>query len=276
MKFTRSTWITLFFAPFLVAAVVLYLMYNSASKDQKLLQNNLNAARLSQTALNKTKSDLSAQMAQAIADVAAWNNKITLLQTELGQASLSLKQTQSKFPTSAQTIEYNETLMGLAGSSNLKMQMIVATEPAKGDISTSNFTFYTNVFTIEIRGKVSDILDFVNKIVTNSIFKTGALTPVTFKIPQPLSQVVKDQMRADIKNQMIADKDASIQGEARVGLIEQALLSLLGEGSTGPTVAQMTQAIHDIITTQFSSSIADLLSNEIALAIENGLANSLI
>ncbi|RJO62552.1 MAG: hypothetical protein C4542_03205, partial [Dehalococcoidia bacterium] len=33
---------------------------------------------------------------------------------------------------------------------------------------------------------------------------------------------------------------------------------------------------HDIITTQFSSSIADLLSNEIALAIENGLANSLI
>jgi len=53
------------------------------------------------------------QMAQAVADVAAWNNKIKLLQTELGQASLSLAQTQNKFPTSAQTIEYDETLMGL-------------------------------------------------------------------------------------------------------------------------------------------------------------------
>jgi hypothetical protein len=83
-------------------------------------------------------------------------------------------------------------------------------------------------------------------------------------------------MRAGIKAKMIADKDALTQGADRVALIEQAFLELLGEGNTGPTVTQMTQMIHDIITTQFSSSVADLLSNEIALAIENNLADSLI
>jgi len=285
MKFTRSTWITVFVALFLVAALVLGLMYKGANNGYKLAQANLNAARLSQSALNTTKSDLNAQMAQAVADVAAWNSKIALLQTELGQASLVLKQTQSKFPASAQTIEYNETLIGLAKSSNLTMQMLVATEPAKGDLNTSAFTFYTNVFTIEVSGKVSDILDFVNKIATNAVFKTSAMTPVSFNIPLPpqppqpppsLSQAVIDQMRAEIKAEMIADKDASTQGADRVALIEQALLKLLGEGSIGPTVTQMTQMIHDIITTQFNSSVADQLSNDIALAIENNLAGSLI
>lgn len=290
MKFTRSTWISVFVTLFLVAAVVLYQMYTGAKNDHELAQSNLKEVQLSQTVLNTQKLALAAQMAQAAADVAAWNSKITLLQTQLGQASLSLTQTQSQFPLSVQTIEYSETLMGLARSSNLTMNLLVATEPAKGDLSVSDFTFYTNVFTISVRGKVSDILNFVDKIATNVIFQTGAMTPVSFNIPlppqppqippspqpQPVDQAIIDQMRADIKAKMIADVDASTQGADRVALIEQALLTLLGEGSTGPTVAQMTQMIHDIITTQFSSSVADQLSNDIALAIENNLADSLI
>jgi hypothetical protein len=288
MKFTRSTWVAIFAILFSVAAVVLGQMYNSANNDYKLAQTNLNAARLSQSVLNKAKLDLSAQMAQAVADVAAWNSKIALLQTELGQARLSLTQTQSKFPASAQTIEYNETLMGLAKSCNLTMSTVVSTEPVLGDIGSGDFTFYANVFTINVSGQVSDILDFVDKVATNAVFKTGAMTPVSFNIPlppqppqlppppQPLDQATVDQMRADIKTQMIADEDASIIGADRVALIEQSLLTLLGEGSTGPTVDQMTQAIHGIITTQFSSSVADLLSNQIALAIENDLADSLV
>ena len=135
MKFTRSIWITLFITVFLVAAVVLYLMYNSASKARTLAQNNLNAAQISLSALNKQKPNLAAQMAQAVADVASWNSKIALLQTELGQANLSLQQTQNEFPISVQTIEYNETLMGLAQSSNLILRTVVATEPAKGDLA---------------------------------------------------------------------------------------------------------------------------------------------
>ena len=75
---------------------------------------------------------------------------------------------------------------------------------------------------------------------------------------------------------MIADKDASVTGQARVAIIEQSLLTLLGESNTAPTVAQMTQTLRSIIATQFSSSVADLFSNAIALAIQDNLANSLV
>ncbi len=276
MKFTRSTWITIFFTLFLVAVVVLGSMYNSANNGHKLAQKNLDTARLLQTALNKAKTGLSAPMAQADADVAAWNDKITLLQTALGQASLSLKQTQSKFPTSAQTIEYNETLMGLAKSSNLTMQLLVATEPAEWDLSTSAFTFYTNVFTIEVTGKVSNILDFVDKVATNGAFQTGALTPVTFTIPQPLSQAVKDKMKAAIRVELVAQAGANLTAEQRVGIIEQAILLLLEEQSRGLTVEQMTQQIREIITVELGSGVADRLATDIANAIEQNVADLLI
>jgi hypothetical protein len=215
-------------------------------------------------------------MSQAVADVASWNDKIALLQTELAQANLSLTQTQNNFPASAQTIEYNETLMGLASSCNLTMQILVATQPTAASLNTSDFTFYSNVFTISVMGKVSDILNFVDKIATNGSFKTGAMTPISFTIPEPLTQAQKDQMRSDIQTQMISAEDASIQGADRVKLIENALYLLLGGKANPPAAGDITQAINSLITSQFNSSIADMMSNDIAQAIENGLANTLV
>ena len=285
MKFTRSTWVAIFVIVFMVAAVVLYLKYNSATKDRKLAQSHLDYTQQSQVNLNKTKADLAAQMTQADADVASWNSKIALLQTQLAQASLSVTQAKSQFPASAQTIEYNETLMGLAKSSNLTISTQVATEPANAQIGQSGFNFYTNVFTINVSGKVSDILGFVDKVATNPAFNTAVITPVSFNIPippspeqspTPLSQAVKDQMRADLKAKMISDTDASIQGADRVALIEKALLTLLGDSATGPNIDQMTQSIKNIITVQFGASTANLLATQIALAIENNLASTLI
>lgn len=276
MKPSRSFFLSVFIIGFLIAAVVLGMKYKSATTDHKLAQKNLVAERVSLAALNQEKADLNTSLAQAVADIAAWNNKIALLQTALEQANLSLKQTQSKFPASVQTIEYNETLLGLARSSNLMMRTLVASEPSEGELTTKDFTFYTNVFTVVLDGKVSDILDFLNKVATNVLFKTGAITPVGFSIPQPLSQAEKDQMRADIKGQMVAEKSASITGRARVALIEQALLELLGESSAGPTVEEMTQAIKDVITRQFSPDVADLLAGAITQAIEEEMAGRLI
>jgi len=276
MKLTRSAFVSVFIVLVLVAAIVLGFLYKSANDSHKLAQSNLNAERLSLTALNKQKTDLAGQIAQATADVAAWNGKITLLQTALGQAGLSLKLTQSKFPASAQTIEYNETLMGLARSSNLTMQLLVAAEPTSGQLGSAGFKFYINVFTIDVSGKVSDILDFVDKVVTNGIFKTGTLTPVKLDIPQPLSQAVKDQMRADIRAELVAQANANLTAVQRVVIIEKAILSLLEEPSAGPTVAEMTQKIKDIITVEFGANIANSLALDIALAIEQNEADNLI
>ena len=268
--------LTIIIAVFLVAAVLLGVTYSGANSDHKQAQANLDAARASQAALTKEKTDLAAQLALAVADVASWNDKVALLQAELGQATLSLQQTQGKFPASAQTIEYNEMLMGLAKASNLTMRTVVATEPDFGNLSTSEFTFYTNVFTIEVSGKVSDILDFVDKVSTNATFKTGVLSPVAFSIPQPLSQVAKDQMRLDLRNAMIAQVDASVTGTDRILLIEESFLTLFRGQVNEKTITEMTKSINDIIVSTFGQDVATLLSNEIALAIQNNLADTLI
>jgi hypothetical protein len=276
MKLSKSLLTTVFIVLFIVAAIVMWQMYNSAGGQHELAQSDLSKARLSQTSLNKLKTDLDTQLAQAAEDVAAWDDKLALLQTELAQANVSLSLAQKNFPASVQTIEYTETIMGLAKSAKLDVSLLASAAPQKGDLSTPEFTFYSNIFTIKISGPMSNILDFIDRISADKTFKTGAISPISFTIPPPLSQSDKDQMRADIKARMVAEKTASLPAESRVGLVEEALLNLLGDSSDGSTVAQMTQRIHDIIAAGISPQAADLLSNAIAVAIDNDLADKLV
>ena len=285
MKFTRTGFFALFITISLIAATTIGVLYNSASAEHKTEQSKIDTAQLILSVLNKQKTDLAPKLAQAAADIASWNDKIALLQTTLAESGSTLKQAQAQFPATVATIEYNETLMALAKSSNLTMSTIVATGASSANISTPDFAFNTNVFTISLSGKVSDILGFVDKLTTHPGFSTAAITPLTFSIPlpfvpeplpAPLTQAVKDQMRAEIKAKMLADVDTLVVGVDRVTFIEQCLLELLGNNSSGPTLTQMTQTIHDAIALQVSPQAANLVSEQIALAIENNLASSLI
>jgi hypothetical protein len=277
MKLTRSGLISILVTLFVIGAIILGVMYRNAYNDNKQAQQMLDSSQRQQNALIKLKTQLETQLAEAAASVAAWNDKITLLQLDLEQANQSLAQIQNKFPLSAQSIEYDEALIALAEASNLSLRVVTATETETAGLSTGDFNFYANVFTVEIRGEMSDILDFIDKIATSSIFKTGAITPVTFAIPQPLLQSTKEQMRIDIRTQQVAEIDASIQGIDRIMLIEEAFLQLLGEkGDTGEqTLEEMTTRIYDIIQAQYNPEIASLLAGELADAINNNLAANL-
>ena len=92
----------------------------------------------------------------------------------------------------------------------------------------------------------------------------------------PLSQATKDEMRAVILAQMISDKDASITGYDRVVLIEEAILSMLGDDSHQPSAEVMNLYIKNIISAKFSPYLGDLLANAITQAIDQDLADSLI
>jgi hypothetical protein len=278
MKISRSVVIGVLVALFIIGAVILGMMYRNSYNDKKQAQQMLDLSESQQTALTKQGEQLKTQLADATADVSAWNDKIALLQLDLEQANQSLEQTQSKFPAAAESIEYDETLMALAESSNVSVRIITATETETSEMSTEDFRFYTNVYSLEISGEVSDILDFVDKIATSNMFKTGEIAPVTFVVPQPLTQTAKDDMRATIRAQAVIDIDASVQGIDRIILIEDAFLQLLGEkGDTDEqTLEEMTMRIHDIIAARYNPEIADLLASAIADAINNNLAGSLI
>ena len=171
-------------------------------------------------------------------------------------------------------------MIGIAKACNLNLRLVTATESALGNLGTGEFAFNANVFTIEVSGKLSDILDFVDSSNdmsrTNGSFKTSAMAPVVFTIPQPLTQAVKDQMRQDLYDAAYGEKDALITGADRIALIEQALLELLGGKAENPTLAAMTQQIHDIVLAQFGETVANLLDDQITAAIEQDLADTLI
>ncbi len=276
MKFSRSALIGILVVLFIIGAVILGVMYRNAYNENKQAQQMLELSKTQQSALSKQKAQLETQLVDAASEVASWNDKITLLQMDLEQAELSLGQTQNKFPASAHTIEYDEALIALAESSNLTLRIITATETETAELSTEDFRFYTNVFSVEISGEMGDILDFVNRIATSTMFKTGVMAPVTFTIPQPLTQAAKDQMRIDIRTQMIAEIDASIQGIDRIMIIEQSFLELLGEKADQPTLDEMTERIYDIIAASYNPEIANLMASEIADAISRNLADSLV
>jgi hypothetical protein len=277
MKISRSVLISVLVILFVIGAIILGVMYRNAYNEKKQAQQMLDLSEIQQVALAKQKAQLEGQLAEAAAEVASWNDKIVLLQLDLEQANLALEQTQNKFPLSAQSIEYSESLISLAEASNVSLRIVTSTETDFAELSTDDFTFYTNVFTVEIYGELGNILDFVDKIATSNLFKTGAITPVTFAIPQPLLQSTKDQMRIDIRTQQLAEIDASIQGVDRIMLIEAAFLELLGEkGDTGEqTLEEMTQRIYDIIQARYNPEIANLLASAIADAINNNLAANL-
>jgi hypothetical protein len=245
MKITRTWVISLLVISFIIGAAVLGVMYRNAYNEKKQAQQMVDLSEMQQSALMKQNEQLNAQLVEAAAEVDSWNDKIALLQLDLEQAAQSLEQTQSKFPAAAESIEYDEALMALAEASNVSVRIIAATETDKAGLSSKDFTFYTNVYSLEISGEMSDILDFVDKIATSNMFKTGELAPVAFVIPQPLTQAAKNDMRASIRAQAVIDIDASVQGIDRIMLIEEAFLQLLGEkGDTGEqTLEEMTTRI---------------------------------
>jgi hypothetical protein len=276
MKLTKGTIGIIFVMLFLVGAVLLYVSYSGATSAHKTAQANLAAAQKSEPVLNKAKTDLATQLTQAAADVASWNDKIALLQTTMAKANQTFVAAQKQFPPTAESIEYNETLMGIAKSCNLTVSSVVATEAANAEMSTSQFAFNTNVFTINVQGKISDILAFIDKITTTDAFKTGVIVPVGFNIPVPLTQTAKDQMRTDIQAQMFDEINASIKGYDKVLLVEKAILSMLGDNANQPSAEQMTQFIKQTIANQFSPYLGDLLASAITQAIDQNLADTLI
>jgi hypothetical protein len=194
----------------------------------------------------------------------------------MAKANQTFVAAQKQFPPTAESIEYNETLMGIAKSCNLTVSSVVATEAANAEMSTSAFAFKTNVFTINVQGKISDILAFIDKITTTDAFKTGVIVPIDFNIPVPITQAAKDQMRADMQAQLFDEKNASIKGYDKVLLIETAILSMMGDDANQTSAEEMTQFIKQTISNEFSPYLGDLLASAITQAIDQNLADTLI
>ena len=84
-------------------------------------------------------------------------------------------------------------------------------------------------------------------------------------------------MRADIKAGLIAQANTNLTAEQRVDLIEKAMLEFFGQSPQSPEdIKSMTDQINSIINQGFGPIIAGELSADIANALEQNTADSLI
>lgn len=198
MRLSKTIWIVLGVAVFIIGFVVLYMMYSRQGNEQDQLK--------SQIASNQ------ATLRQLIAEKGSWQSQLVKLQDELAErqsalaeAKLALSQAATGWPESAESIEYDEKLFEIADGWNLDITVVKAAEP--GEETIEGITFVTTSFTVQVTDKpreelsitdveyreylykkVNDILAFLHTIVMDNYFASAGIELVGIQVPEPLTQ----------------------------------------------------------------------------------------
>ena len=302
MKLSRIFWIILGVGLFVVAAVVLYMVYQGEVKEQQGAKDKVAAAEAVNENLSSKNEDLEAGLAQLEAELAQRQitvgelaDELSLLEDELSQledervqavlqAIALLDETAAKFVSSIESIEYDEILFEFAQDSNLVVVSLTVSEPrpvVEGDI-----TYYNTEFTVNIQGDVADILGFISTLVADYDFKTAILEPINIKVPEPLTDAEKECMKEGVREELTeeatAEATAEITTEDLVGFIIEAIAEVTGPESDWPeeigtlTFEEIAQVIKEKIDAMVEAGFIDLLSGDLAELIEEHIANSII
>lgn len=201
MRLKKTTWITLGVGLFIIAAVLVYMVYQGQAKNRQEAETSLDEASDAVVVLLASKGNLEAKLSGLEEELAQWQGQIDQLEAELNQAISVLGQTEAGFPGLVESIEYDEALFSFARTNDLEVESLGATEPV--DKPVEGITYSTTSFTVKVRGEVADILDFVNTIVTNDDFQTAIIEPVSMSVPRPLTELEK----ADLTEEEIKEKE---------------------------------------------------------------------
>ncbi len=159
MKLSRIAWFILGFCIFAIASVTLYSRYSKDVAARELLQANLKS---SQTTLSAVTAEKKAQDAV-----------FSQLQAQMADVKAELTSAEKGFPSSVESIEYSEALTKLADSLSLKLVSVTAAETAEEQ--DKNIAYLVSSFDIDVQGKPTDILKFVDSLSTDSVFTTGLI-----------------------------------------------------------------------------------------------------
>jgi DNA-binding protein YbaB len=208
MKLSKTVWIILGVAIFIIGFVVLYMMYSRQGDEQEQLKSKIAANQATFVGLIKEK--------------ASWQSQLVKLQDELAQRQNDLTEAKALskaategWPDKAESIEYDEKLFEMADAWNLEITVVAAVEPQETEVEGITFTVAS--FTVDVTGKlreedklsktdaeyreylyktVDDILAFVHTIVNDKDFVSAGIELVSMEVPEPLTQ---EQIDKDVE-----------------------------------------------------------------------------
>ncbi len=218
MRLSKTAWLILGIGIFVIAFGSLYLLYSRQGNEQEQLNDSLLAAQATLPTLVSEKEDWESQLTQQESQLTQQENQLTQQESQLAQATSLLDTTQASFPSSVESIEYDELLFNFAHGYNLRITRLIASEP--GNEEVEDITYSVTPFTVDVRGEVAGILDFINAIVTSEDFTNATAELVNINIPEPLTEAEKEAIKEGLTEEIM-------EGLAEEGLTEEEREELL-------------------------------------------------
>ncbi len=163
MRLSKTFWLILGIGISVIVVGVLGWSYLDQRGEQKTLNESLSGAQTTLPMLVSQRDDLESQLTQR--------------KSELAQAESLLGEAKASFPESVESIEYGERLFKIAKSCKLEITMPRVTE-LRGE-KVEGITYARTQFEVVVKGKVADILGFINTIATDKDFANATIESVT-------------------------------------------------------------------------------------------------
>lgn len=189
MRLSRTAWLILVIGVFVIAFAGLYMIYLREQQAQEPLNEALAVA---QTVLPKLTTEAT-----------NLENALTEMEDRLAQAKSHLQTAKAIFPTRrVESIEVDEVLFGIAYNWDIEITNLTATEPGDQivpveveieDIEVEDIDFTVTTFTVQVKGAVADILDFIHTIVNHQDFDSATVELVNIVVPEPLTLAEKEE-----------------------------------------------------------------------------------
>jgi len=190
MKINRRLIVIISIAVFVIALAFLYLNYQKQVTAQTSAQQDLTAANSSLTIITSSKTKAQTQLDQD-------KNQLNDLQGQLAQTQQNLAEKQQILPLSVGNIDYNEIIFNVAGSCNLTILTLTSSPPVAN--SANNLSFSVSGFDITLQGQMSDVLNFIHTVATDSRFAGGVIDAVsTSKVTIDTPSGSQDAIQAGI------------------------------------------------------------------------------
>ena len=201
MRLSKVAWSILVAGVFIIAFVALYMIYLREQRAQEPLSQSLAVAQevLPKLTTESTKLE----------------NTLTELEDRMLQARSQLQTAQAAFPTTrTESIEVDDLLFSIADDWGLDVVKLTATEPGDKsippelevelkDVEVEDVVFTVTSFTVEVKGEVVDILDFIHTVATHDDFITATIELVTLEVPELLT----DKEKEELTDEEIADAE---------------------------------------------------------------------
>lgn len=185
MRLSKTAWMILGTGVFIIALVLLVMLYTNQASNEEQAEENLAEAEALLLQLNAEKDE--------------WQSQTTQLQSQLAEGESALYQSMIRFPDEVESIEYAEELFMIAHAFDLEVVDITAKAPQELEVEDTGIIY--SVTTIEVQvsppeappfpltteyldDNLANVLDFIDTIVNGGYFTTATVEEVTLDIPE--------------------------------------------------------------------------------------------